>query len=373
MKVLFLISSLGCGGAERVTACLSNHWAGKGWDVTIMTLAGCDRDFYALEPSVRRSALGLSRDSRHMLSGALNNMRRLVRLRREIRERRPDVAIGMMTGANCLLALACAGLGLTVLGSERIHPPLFPLSPVWQRVRRLTYPHLDGIVAQTAQSACWLRENAGARSVTVIANPLEYPLQSHEPRVDPKDILGGGPGRKVLLAVGRLEAQKGFDRLLEAFARLAPRVPDWRLVILGEGGLRAELHRQAATLGIAERACFPGRVGNIADWYMAADLYVLTSRYEGFPNTLLEAMAHGLPVVAVDCETGPRDVIRPGVDGLLVPQGDQTGLTAALERLMSDESLRRRLGREARSVRERFATARIARLWEDFMKSVGVK
>ena len=301
----------------------------------------------------------------------MNNVHRILRLRQNLRAIRPDVAIAMMSGANCLLAFAGAGLGLTILGSERTNPALFPLPRIWERLRKLAYPRLDGLVAQTEESARWLREHTGARSVVVIPNPLDYPLESHEPHVDQNEVLAGERGGRVLLGVGRLDEEKGFDRLLSAFAAIAPRQPDWQLVILGDGELRCALQDQAERLGIAARVHFPGRVGNVADWYRAADIYALTSRYEGFPNTLLEAMAHGLPVVAVDCDTGPREIIRSGVNGLLVRQNDLMDLTGALERLMSDGGLRKRLGAEAISVRERFGTERIASQWEEFMVAAG--
>ena len=127
------------------------------------------------------------------------------------------------------------------------------------------------------------------------------------------------PGRKVLLAVGRLEVEKGFDWLIDAFSALATKYPEWDLVILGEGSLRATLEKQVQTSGLARRVFLPGRVGNVGDWYERANLYVMSSRFEGFGNTLGEAMAYGLPAVSFDCETGPRNIIRHETDGLLVP------------------------------------------------------
>src|SRR5699024_4469850 len=145
-------------------------------------------------------------------------------------------------------------------------------------------------------------------------------------------------GRRRLLAVGRLHPVKGFDQLIEAFDSIAHFFPDWDLVILGEGPERTALEEQIHRTGLGERITLPGRVGNIGQWYDASDIYVLSSRTESLSNTLLEAMASGLAVVACDCETGPREIIRDTIDGALVqPAGDPEALAAYLSDLMAHE------------------------------------
>jgi glycosyltransferase involved in cell wall biosynthesis len=175
-------------------------------------------------------------------------------------------------------------------------------------------------------------------------------------------------GRKVLLAVGRLGEEKRFDRVIDAFAKLADRYPGWDLVILGEGSQRAALEVQRNKLGLDARIHLPGRVGNLADWYRRASLYVMSSRFEGFPNSLLEALAYGVPSVAVDCETGPRDILRSEVDGLLVPQNDHSALVAALDRMISNDKERASYSKRAIEVRDRFLTERVASLWEQIIE-----
>lgn len=368
--MLLVIPSLGAGGAERVTATLANHWARQGWDITIVTLAGAERDFYTLDEAVRRIALDMAVQSRHAVQGLINNVRRIAALRRILRRERPTVAVGMMTTANAILALAGRLAGIPTVGEEHIHPPAFPLGRLWESARGRTYPLLHAVVALTGDSAAWLRERAPAPRIVVIPNPVEYPLPAHPPSVPPAHLFASLPGSRVLLAVGRLEAQKGFDRLIIAFAKVAQRHPDWSLVILGRGNLHEALIWQAAELGIGERIALPGAVGNMGEWYEAADLYALTSRFEGFGNTLVEALAYGLPVVAVDCQTGPREIVRHGVDGLLVPQDDPAALAAALDRMMGDKSRRERFSARAIEARDRFAISKIAKEWESLFASV---
>lgn len=370
MKILFFIHSLSSGGAERVTVNLANYWVNKGWDVGIITLASQSLDFYILHYNVRRIALNLAGESPNPFYGAIANLKRLVAIRKVLKAERPDVAIGMMTIASVLLGLATLGLkGVVTVGSERIYPPMSPVGLLWSALRRLAYPRLDAVVTQTRESAQWIARNTGARLVEVIPNPIPWPFPSHPPRLDPENFLA--KDQRLLLGVGRLTEQKGFDLLVEAFARLALRFPEWVLVILGEGPLRRELEGQVMAHGLQNRVILPGVAGNIGEWYTRADIYVMSSRFEGFPNTLLEALAHGTPAVSFDCPTGPSDIIRHGIDGLLVPNGDVDALTEALSQSMGDEAMRRRFAQNAVEAGERFSIENIASLWERLFEKVG--
>jgi len=131
------------------------------------------------------------------------------------------------------------------------------------------------------------------------------------------------------------------------------------------------LEAQVRDASLGSRVFLPGRVGNVGEWYARADLYVMSPRFEGFPNALVEAMAYGLPVVSFDCDTGPRDIIIHGVNGLLVPPENVVGLTEALEQLMGDAALRQCFAMRAVEVRERFSMMRIAAVWETFFEEIG--
>jgi glycosyltransferase involved in cell wall biosynthesis len=282
---------------------------------------------------------------------------------------KPDIALAMMDKANILLAMATLGLpGLVALGSERVHPPQLPLSPLWDSLRSYWYGRLKAVIALTSESRDWLLVNTRVKDVVVIPNAALWPLPTLAPQLIPETIVPGGS--KILLAVGRLCEQKGFDMLIEAFAGLANQDPDWVLVILGEGPLRATLAGQIKRHGLEGRIHLAGRAGNVGDWYGAAEVYVMSSRFEGFPNTLAEALAHGLPAVSFDCDTGPRDIIRHELDGLLVPRGDVAALRAALKRLMDDEVLRQQIAERALDARERFSMEKISGMWEGLFLEV---
>jgi len=363
MKLLVFISSLATGGAERVTVNLANHWAQTDWEITIVTLARQSEDFYALHPAVKRIALDLAGDSSGVVAGIRQNWRRVHVLRQILRQVRPDVALGMMSTSNVLLALAGRGMGqLRLFGSERCYPPHFPLGKAWNALRRTSYGRLDAVVAQTHECAVWLRNHTAARHVCVIPNAASYPLPSGAPHIAPADVTA--PGRNILLSVGRLSAEKNFDGLIDAFDAVAARHPDWDLVILGEGPARRDLEARIGRSAFAPRMHLPGIAGNVGEWYARSGLYVLASHSEGFPNTLAEAMAHGMPVVSADCDTGPRDIIRNGIDGLLVPPRDAAQLRMALDRMLGDGQARKTFAAHAVEARERFSLDTIASRWE---------
>lgn len=363
-----VIHSLSGGGAERVAANLSRYWAEHGAAVTIITLTGTEQDFYSLEPRVRRIALRLAKDSGNIVAALGANVRRVRVLRHILRSEQPDVVLSLMTTANVLTALAARGLPCAVVISERTHPPQFPLGCIWEWLRRWSYGWSDAVVALTSESATWLRQHTNARKIEVIPNPVLWPLPGQRPEIRPQSLLRDQ--RKLVLGVGRLVPPKGFELLVGAFARVVRERPDWDLVILGEGPERQALELLAETLGVAERVYLPGWAGNIGDWYARAQLYVMSSYFEGLPNTLIEALASGCPAVSFDCDTGPRDIIRHGIDGWLVPAGDLEALGAAMARLMDDEELRERFAAKAVEARERFSVTHVGSMWDKLFNEV---
>lgn len=362
-RILIAVSSLAGGGAERTAATLARYWRDHGHDVRIVTLWGRFDSDYPLPDRVSHVALDLAHGGGSPLRRLAGNLRAVAAYRREIKRFRPEAAVGMMTTTNVVLALAAFGLGCTVIGSERSSPANSPLSRFWSVMRRFAYALLDGVTAQTEGAAAWLRRNTLARRVTVIPNSVSLPIPHGSPALAPDDVCPAGT--KVLLGVGRLAPVKQFELLIEAFAQVAPARHDWTLVLLGEGPERGRLAALVERGGLQGRVLTPGRAGNMSDWYERAALIALTSHHEGFPNVLLEAMAHGVPAISVDCPDGPRAIVRDGVDGLLVAPGDVDAFSRALDRLMGDADARGRMGHAAREVLERFSERSVMQLWDD--------
>jgi glycosyltransferase involved in cell wall biosynthesis len=368
VRILIFISSLSSGGAERVAVSLASYWASKGCEVSIVTLAGTEMDFYDVPHGVGRVSLGMASASSGTFAAVRKNLTRVGALRSLLRASCPDVAISFMDQSNVLLAASSLGLkNLGVIGSERIHPPRHATGRAWSFLRRYFYSYLDAVVAQTGQTAEWLRRHTMARDVEVIPNPVNVPLPVRSPIIAPPNRQSD---ERLLLAVGRLCHQKGFDLLIKSFAMVAARFLNWKLCILGEGRDRGALEQQIRNLGLSGRVHLPGRAGNVGQWYQSADIYVMSSRFEGFPNTLLEAMAYGVPSVSFDCDTGPRDIIRDGVNGLLITDGDDQALAHALGRLMGAPDLRRRFSRAAVSVAQKYSMEVIGKSWDSLIQKV---
>jgi len=353
-RLTLAISSLGSGGAERVMSVLANHWAKTGVRVTLIVLASPEVEpFYPLDPRVHLVSLDLTHNTRNAAVAIAWNLRRCVAIRREIVRSNPDCVISFLDTMNVIVLLSTLGLPVPVIVSERTHPKNCSIGRAWSVLRRSTYRTANRIVVQTADIAVYMAEAFGLPTV-VIPNPL--PLSKVHAIAEPERSC-------TLVAMGRLIHSKGFDVLLDAFSRVAARYPDWSVVIYGDGTDRPALEAKVQALNLRKRVSLPGRVRDPFSAMAQAGLFVLPSRYEGFPNALCEAMAVGLPVIATDCPSGPADIITNGTSGVLVPVEDAEALATSLSRLMGDPAMRKRLGSEARRSVERFALPSIADLW----------
>jgi glycosyltransferase involved in cell wall biosynthesis len=374
MNIVIFIYSMQCGGAQRVTANLANEWAQRSARVTIVTEVSPEKDFYPLESSVQRVHMAI-RSRRGGLLGALGgltaNIVRVRAYRRILKQLKPDVALGMMTATSVLTILAGWGLPCKVVATEHTHPPILP-SRLWGSLRRWVFPSADRVVVLTEESKTWMREHCDCSAVSVIPPPFALPIPRTEPMIMPDTVVS--PERRMLLAVGRLHEAKGFDYLIGAFAQIAKDLPEWDLVIVGEGDQRPLLEKMVAQHALQGRVKLPGHAGNVRDWYQRADLYVLSSRFEGFPMVLVEAMAAGVAVVSYDCDTGPRDIIRHEENGLLVrPVGDPAALAQSLARLMHSDVERAAIAARATGVAQTFAFDKTVAMWSDVFSAVGVK
>jgi glycosyltransferase involved in cell wall biosynthesis len=365
-NIAFVIDSMAGGGAQRVVANLANHWSAQGHRVSVITLAGATEDAYTLLPSAQRIALNMYGNSTNSLVALQQNLRRARALRRQLRQLKPDVAIGAQPTGNVLLALASRGMAVTAIGSEHTHCPLQPMNLYWRALRYFTYGWLDAVTAPTEETALWLQRHTKARRTVTIPNPIVYPLPAQPPIVAPEQVLP--TDCPCIIAVGRLEPVKGFDWLIDAFSRIAAMHPNWNLVVVGEGNARPDLEKQVAELGLRLRVHLPGWVGNVGDWYQRASVVAMTSRVEGFGNTLAEGMAYGLPAVAFDCEVGPRAIVRDGVDGILVRLGEVEQFARALSELMQNEVLRDSFAHRAVEARHRFGIQTVAKRWEQLLE-----
>jgi len=367
MKLVLVIPSLDGGGAERVMTALANAWVRDGHAVTLVTLAAGSTDKYELDAAVRRAALGVTGNSVTPLDAVGRNVVRIRALRREFDLAQPDAIVSFLTRTNVLVLIAAGKRRARVIVSERSAPGPHWVGGMWGALARPLYRRAAAVVAQTRRCADQLETLVG-RAVEVIPNPV-VPT----PACEGGTVTAPPAGRTVprtLLAVGRLVSKKGFDLLIAAFAQVAPRHPAWRLEIVGEGPLRHALERTIRDHGLAGRVALPGFDKNVREKMRRADLFVLPSLIEGFPNALLEAMAEGRACISFDCEMGPRELIAHGENGWLVPTGDSRALATALDMLMEDHALRAELGIRAREVCNLYSTGEILGRWNTLLARI---
>jgi glycosyltransferase involved in cell wall biosynthesis len=363
LNLLFVIKTLDSrgGGAERVLANVSSQLVERGHHVTILSFdAPGSTDFYPFDPRIERVRTGIG--SATDKSRARETVRRIMSLRKTSAGLRPDVVIGFMHSGYIPLALALIGSGVPVIASEHIdysHYRTVPLQGLMIRLAASRFACMTVISAKVRAGF----PPALRRRMVVIPNPVSA---APERRSDP-----GGGRTKILLSVGRLFGQKDQRTLIAAFARLAPRHPEWRLRIVGEGELRPDLERQVEDLGLGSRVELPGVIEAISAEYRGAQLFVLPSKYESFGLATAEALAHGLPAVGfADCP-GTNELIKHKVNGLLAEGGDRVAALAdALDTLMHSEKLRATYGAAGPRSVERFSIAAITDRWEELLRSV---
>ncbi len=363
-RLTLVVPSLALGGAERVVARMANHWAARGDAVTVITLSTTACDTYSLDPGVTRVPLDLMRDSSSPVGALVNNLVRVRRLRAAVRQSKPDTVISFTDRMNVVALLACRPLDVDTVISERIDPSQQPVGRIWAWLRRRVYPTARALVVQTQRVRRQMESVMRGGNIYVIPNAVDVPAAGEHLTV----WMNQSTEARAVAAMGRLAPQKGFDLLIDAFARAADGHRNWSLVILGEGPERPRLEEQIRSQGLEGRVRLCGWVPDPMALLRTCDVFVLSSRFEGFPNALLEAMALGLPSISFDCPSGPAEIIRNEVDGLLVPVEDVAALATALRRVLSDDQLRTRLGTEAVRVVERFSTERYYARWDAVLR-----
>lgn len=323
-KLAFLISDMGGGGAERVTASLVNGAVRRGHQVHLLLMRPEGANLALVHPSVRIINLRANR--------IRNVIRPLVRYLRREGPRALQVSMWPLTIA-AIIAVRLASTGTRLITTDHITLSRqygfssLQLATLTSSLR-FFYPLADHRTAVSKGSARELARLSGV-SVETIYNPIA-PVQPMS------DVIAAWPhGKRRLLSVGTLKNQKNQLLLLNALSRVAQSV-DAALVILGEGDRRGMLERRVIELGLQDLVSLPGYVADPSSYYGSAELFVLSSDYEGFGNVIVEALSAGLAVVSTDCPDGPAEILDGGRYGALVPPGDSLALAIAIERALAE-------------------------------------
>lgn len=366
MRLLFCIKTMqnNGGGAERVLADVANGLATRGHEVIVLSFdkpGGCS--FYRLDSKIKRIQLGIG--SINEQANIYDTIGRIAALRKSVLAQDPDVVIGFMHSMFIPLGISLVGASIPMIASEHIVPEHYRSRPLEGLLLRITPALAKRITCVSDQVRCSYPPSIKKKMVTVV-NPLN---------IDPRrraDVAGNRNSRKILLTVGRLDPQKDHLTLIDAFAKIADRLPDWDLRIVGDGNLRLEIQSKVDQLGLSDRVFLPGSTKAIASEYLSAQMYVQSSRYESFGLTIAEALTFGLPAVGFDDCKGTNQLIRPGINGELAAgcSDRSSNLANTLIKLMKDDHLRVRLSEKADDGLDKFRLANVLDHWENLLLEV---
>lgn len=360
-KLLFAISSLHGGGAERVISNLANYYSAAGFSVSIVCL-NASKPAYFLAEGIRVVSLISSKRRTGIFFRLWYAWLSFFRLRTFLKKEQPACAISFMTSANIWTGLACLSLKIPYLVSERITPDytLNQFNPLLKWISFAVYKRAKAVVLPSKDMILGFSKRSPFKKLSnfeVIYNPInEFPIPTKDPVY---------PGR-FILAAGRLSPQKGFDLLIAAFRRVEEK--NVHLLISGEGEQRAMLEEQISTLGLSERIKLIGFRENMQDYYRQAELFILPSRNEGYPNALLEAMSMGAPCIATDCEYGPSEILENGKNGILIRTGNIYQMASAINMVLNDPILKAKIAFNAKRINETNSLANTSAKWLELIR-----
>lgn len=349
---LFVNDVLPPAGTERAAVNLANTLTRHGYSVEIVSLfSAAGQPFYDLEQGVRVTHGGL-----RLRGHAAERFARVVSVVSGLARQRPGrTLIGTNHAINIALGLLkLRSRGWRCIGCE--HTGYHAATPYVKPIRRLVYPLLDKVVVLTQADQLSYRKLDGASNSVIIPNESPFP----------GGVLADYRSKR-LLAIGRLIPRKGFDLLIDDVAGVLRRFRDWSLTIVGEGEMEEPLRAQIARHGLEEQISILPPTHDVEAHYQGSSVYLLSSRAEGLPMVLIEAKTFGLPTVAYDCPTGPREVVTPQ-DGFLIPMGDRAGYAAAVTLLVENQALRESMGRAAAEDARRFASEEVFKLWKTVLQ-----
>ncbi len=350
-RIVFFCGTLMQGGAERVISVLSKNFAEQNLSVSILCYYDAEI-FYNIHPDVKIVCVEKE-------TGTKSKLKNLLWVRRFYKDN-ADVVISFMAAFNIFALIAHMGLKIPIIVADRSDPYLVPRNSVIRKARDFLYNFADKVVLQTKRNYNYFSKLIQKKG-EIIANPVDMSGF--------KGVALKTPKSKRIVSVGRLMPSKNQKMLIEAFAGVCQAFPDYTLTIYGDGKAREELEKYICELQLSNKVFLPGEEKNIFEKIADADLFVLSSNYEGMPNALIEAMCLGLPVISTDV-SGAADFIENDVNGLIVECNNTSQLVSAMEKMLSDENYRTACGEQAVNIIDKVDTDRIVQKWLDMIKSI---
>jgi glycosyltransferase involved in cell wall biosynthesis len=358
-QVFFVIPSLKGGGAERVLIALANHFNQLNCIAVIIAL-NYGEPAYTIDEGVKVIYMLDRRDSMLWLR-IYYMLLTFFKLLKLLLKEKPVCALSFITSANIWTGIVCSITQTPFIVSERTSPKrsVNQLGYLIKRLTALLYKRSAAVVVGAKGVEDCLRENKEFKNLNNVYK-ITNSVPSFNP-VSPRRVHH----RKFILGVGRLEYVKGFDLLITAFNNT--KLHDVDLLIVGDGQERTNLLWQSYNDELKDRVIFTGAQTNLQDYYSQAELFVLPSRNEGYPNALVEAMSFGCPCIAVNCEFGPSEIIINEQNGLLVETENIYAISDAITRLINNPSLKNSLGKQAMRINDTNNAQQIFIQWEDLI------
>ena len=355
MKVLILGGNFNnTGGTERVGSMLANGLSEAGYEIVLGSIAYGDKPFFPINKDI--NVISLFNSPGRTLYRTPNI---IYKIRKLLKEERIDTLIVVETMSILFTLPATLGLPVTHICWEHFNFNS-DLGKKGRRVaRQLAARYCDSVVTLTERDkGYWLKGTQHKSQITAIANPCPFPVQEYIKEEN----------TKIVLAVGRLTYQKGFDMLLDAWIQVNKSMPDWTLKIVGEGEDRAKLTNFIKKNKLTDSVELVGNTDDVGQYYKEAEIFCLSSRFEGFPMVLLETLAFGLPIVSFDCDTGPAEVLED-TGSILVPQSDTNKLALSLIDLMSDNQQRKKISIRSKEKAQIYQPENIINKWISILES----
>ena len=359
MRIALYTSKMNDGGVERTMANIANYMANSGHEVIVVTTYKYD-DEYELDSRIKRV---ISEPDDALLQGSrIHNFKmRFKTLKQVWLDEKPDVIFSYLGKSNLMTVATTRGLhvptavGVVATPSEEYYTSTLRFLAKW------LFRYADAVVLQTKASKDFFPQAVLKKSL-ILRNPMtpEFDIERYQ-----------GERAKEIVSVGRIDENKNHELIINAFANIANDFPDYKVVLYGEGDLRQSLIDKVEKMGLSDRILLPGRVSDVADRIKKASVFILSSNTEGSPNALIEAMMLGLPVISTDCPCGgPAELIKDGVNGLLVPVGDVQKMQDALQKLLSDLHFAEQIGCASAETRAIYSPQNVMREWESLFKKL---
>lgn len=358
-KIALFISSLQKGGSERVMVNLAEYFNSSKYEVILVTQYKRDNE-YDVPNGVKR--IYSEPDLNELPGNRIGNfVVRYKALRRIWKEHKPDVIMSFLGKNNMMAIITSAFLPVKVAVSVRGEPTMEYEGRLMQMISKLLFGFADAVILQTKQAKEFFPKRVKKKAV-VLPNPLNEAFIGRIPAKSRQDLV---------TAVGRLDENKNFAMLIRAFSSIADEFPNTRLVIYGEGESRKKLEALIRENKMQDRISLPGVVSDVASHIESSKVFVLTSNTEGMPNSIMEAMALGIPVISTDCPCGgPAELIESGVNGILVPVGDAQKLSEALREVLGNPEYAQSLGENAHKITKELHPDKVNKKWESCLTSL---